>query len=88
MRARAGLGNASADLDAILHERHVELMGEGKRYWDLVRLGQAATVLTPANDEGGFRTKAWTENKKYLPFPQSEMDATASTQYPLTQNNY
>ena len=43
---------------------------------------------TPANDEGGYRTKAWTENKKYLPFPQSEMDATASTQYPLTQNNY
>ena len=88
VRTRAGLGNVGADLDAILHERHVELMGEGKRYWDLVRLGQATTVLTPANDEGGFRTKAWTESKKYLPFPQSEMDATASTQYPLTQNNY
>ena len=88
MRTRAGLGNAGASLESILHERHVELMGEGKRYWDLVRLGQATSVLTPANDEGGFRTKAWTENKKYLPFPQSEMDATASTQYPLTQNNY
>ena len=88
VRTRAGLGNAGASLESILHERHVGLMGEGKRYWDLVRLGQATSVLTPANDEGGFRTKAWTENKKYLPFPQSEMDATASTQYPLTQNNY
>ena len=88
VRTRAGLANAGANLESILHERHVELMGEGKRYWDLVRLGQAATVLTPANDEGDFRTKAWSENKKYLPFPQSEMDATASTQYPLTQNNY
>ncbi len=88
VRARAGLGNKGANLESILHERHVELMGEGKRYWDLIRLGEAASVLTPANDEGGYRTKAWTENKKYLPFPQSEMDATASTQYPLTQNNY
>ena len=88
VRTRAGLGTVGASLETILQERHVELMGEGKRYWDLIRLGQAATVLTPANDEGGFRTKAWSENKKYLPFPQSEMDATASTQYPLTQNNY
>jgi hypothetical protein len=88
VRARAGLGTKGANLESILHERHIELMGEGKRYWDLIRLGEAATVLTPANDEGGYRTKAWTENKKYLPFPQSEMDATASTQYPLTQNNY
>ena len=88
VRARAGLGTKGANLESILQERHVELMGEGKRYWDLIRLGEAATVLTPANDEGGYRTKAWTENKKYIPFPQSEMDATASTQYPLTQNNY
>ena len=88
VRTRAGLGTVGANLETILHERHVELMGEGKRYWDLVRLGQAATVLTPAKDEGGFRTKTWSESKKYLPFPQTEMDATASTQHPLTQNNY
>ena len=88
VRTRAGLGNVSASKETILQERHVEFMGEGKRYWDLIRLGEAASVLTPANDKGGYRTKAWTESKKYLPFPQTEMDATANTQYPMTQNNY
>lgn len=88
VRTRAGLGNVSANLETILHERHVELMGEGKRYWDLVRLGKASSVLVPSNDEGGYRTNSWSESKKYLPIPQSEMDAASSTQYPLTQNNY
>ena len=88
VRTRAGLGTVGANLETILQERHVELMGEGKRYWDLIRLGQAATVLTPVNDKGGYRTKAWTESKKYLPFPQTEMDATANTPHPMTQNNY
>ena len=85
VRTRAGLGNVSANLETILHERHVELMGEGKRYWDLVRFGKASTVLTSANDKGGYRTNSWTENKKYLPIPQSEIDAAQGT---LTQNNY
>jgi hypothetical protein len=58
-------------------------VGEGKRYWDLIRTGKAASVLTP--DEYGYRTNAWTSNKKYLPIPQSEIDAAQGT---LTQNNY
>lgn len=85
VRTRAGLGSVTANAETLLHERHVELMGEGKRYWDLIRFGQAATVLTPANDEGGYRTQAWSENKKYLPIPQSEIDAAQGT---LTQNKY
>lgn len=85
VRERAGLGSVAASKATILQERHVELMGEGKRYWDLVRLGEAATVLTPANDLGGYRTNSWTESKKYLPIPQSEIDSAQGT---LTQNNY
>ncbi|MBE6233761.1 MAG: RagB/SusD family nutrient uptake outer membrane protein [Bacteroidales bacterium] len=85
VRTRAGLGSVGANEETILQERHVEFMGEGKRYWDLVRLGHASTVLVPANDEGGFRVNAWNENKKYLPIPQSEIDAAQGT---LTQNNY
>ena len=85
VRTRAGLGTVSANAETILHERHVEFMGEGKRYWDLIRFSQAATVLTPGNDEGGYRTQAWSESKKYLPIPQSEIDAAQGT---LTQNNY
>lgn len=81
---RAGLTvEIDATIDNIIEERHLEFVGEGKRYWDLVRTGKAATVLMP--DSYGYRTNAWTSNKKYLPIPQSEIDAAQGT---LTQNNY
>ena len=60
-------------------------MGEGKRYWDLIRTGTAAQVLAPANDLGGYRTNTWSTSKKYLPIPQTEIDAAQGT---LTQNAY
>ena len=81
---RAGLtDNRAATIDNIIDERHLEFVGEGKRYWDLVRTGKAATTLVP--DAYGYRTNSWTENKKYLPIPLSEIDASHGT---LTQNNY
>lgn len=85
VRNRAGLTSVTATLDNIIAERRLEFLGEGKRYWDLVRTGKAAATLTPANDLGGYRTRSWTENKKYLPIPQDEIDAAQGT---LTQNNY
>ena len=84
VRARAGLQILrSVDEDAILNERRHEFMGEGKRYFDLVRTGNAASVLTPANDSGGFRTKGWSEDVRYLPIPQDNIDASQGT---LKQN--
>jgi hypothetical protein len=81
---RAGLtDNKAATIDNIIQERHLEFVGEGKRYWDLIRSGKAATVLTP--DAYGYRTNTWSESKKYLPIPQTEIDASNGT---LTQNNY
>lgn len=85
VRERAGLKSVPATIDNIIAERRLEFLGEGKRYWDLVRTGKAAATLTPANDLDGYRTKSWTENKKYLPIPQDEIDAAQGT---LTQNNY
>ena len=76
----------SLSLENIKEERRMEFVGEGKRYWDLVRWGDAPTVLVP--DSYGYRTNAWTASKKYLPFPQSEMDATEGKTYQLVQNNY
>ena len=70
----------------IKEERKLEFVGEGKRYWDLIRWGDASSVLVP--DAYGYRTNTWSESKKYLPIPQSEIDASASTSEPLTQNNY
>lgn len=80
VRARAGQPSVSVSVDNILKERRLEFVGEGKRYWDLIRSGKAATVLVP-ND---YRTNAWTENKKYLPIEQNELDADSN----LEQNNY
>lgn len=87
VRTRAGLSTlTSVTLDDIITERRHEFMGEGKRYFDLVRTGKAATTLTPANDSGGFRTKAWSEAVRYLPIPQDNIDAANGT---LKQNgNY
>ena len=76
----------SLSLENIKEERRLEFVGEGKRYWDLVRWGDAPTVLVP--DSYGYRTNAWTASKKYLPFPQSEMDATEGKTCQLVQNNY
>ena len=81
---RAGLTvDVPATIDNVIEERHLEFVGEGKRYWDLVRTGKAATVLVP--DIYGYRTNTWSSNKKYLPIPQGEIDAAQNT---LTQNNY
>lgn len=57
-------------------ERRREFIGEGMRYWDLVRWGDAATALTESTP---LSTRTWTVNKKYLPIPQSEIEKTKGT---------
>lgn len=66
-------------------ERRREFIGEGMRYWDLVRWGDAQTVLTESLAES---TRTWTPNKKYLPIPQLEIEKTAGTEFALEQNPY
>lgn len=84
VRSRAGLRTQlEPTLDNIIEERHLEFVGEGKRYWDLIRTDKASSVLVP--DEYGYRTNTWTPNKKHLPIPQSEIDRAQGT---LTQNPY
>jgi len=74
VRTRAGLdaGSVTASIDNIIEERHLEFVGEGKRYWDLIRSDKAATTLTA----GEYRTVNWTPNKKYLPIPDTEISAS------------
>jgi len=74
VRIRAGLdaGSATATIDNIINERHLEFVGEGKRYWDLIRSGKAVTTLTA----GEYRTVSWTSNKRYLPIPDAEINAS------------
>ena len=83
VRTRAGVASVPATLENIIEERHLEFVGEGKRYWDLIRSGLASSVLVP--DQYGYRTNTWSQKNKYLPIPQSEMDKAHGT---LTQNEY
>lgn len=83
IRTRAGVAPlGSVTKEDIIQERNYEFVGEGKRYWDLVRTGMASTVLVP--DEFGYRTNSWSESKKYIPIAQSELDSDPA----LVQNNY
>ena len=66
----------TATLDNLLLENRLEFACEGHRFWDLVRFGKAQQVLG---------SRGYSENKKHLPIPQSEIDKAQGT---LTQNPY
>ena len=63
-------------------ERRREFVGEGIRFWDIVRWGDTS-VLTESTP---FSTRTWSDTKKYLPIPQSEIDKTKGTEFELVQN--
>ncbi|SHG81193.1 Starch-binding associating with outer membrane [Flavobacterium fluvii] len=69
---------ADANLkNAIKHERRIELAMEGERFYDLVRWGDATTVLSSL----GYQDK-----NKYYPIPQTAVDQSGGV---LKQNpNY
>ena len=85
VRSVRGCKDTDTSIDGIIEERHKEFVGDGKRYWDLVRAGKAASTLTAANRTfDGSQPLDWSENKKYWPIPQSECDKDPN----ITQNNY
>jgi len=98
VRARAGVGSIPVNLQNIKLERHREFIGEGKRYWDLVRWGDAAKELSEkfdqpsANSKGELITfpfeRTWTEKSKYLPIPIEEVNPRLGTPYAIIQNPY
>lgn len=70
IRNRAGLPNTTAlnqvDMrNAIKHERRIEFALEFERFYDLVRWGDAVTVLA---------NKGYQDRNKYFPIPQSAID--------------
>ncbi len=92
VRNRANLTSLDkVTVNDVFNERHLEFVGEGKRYWDLVRAegvsgvssdNKASTRLVP--DEFGYRTHSWNKNKKYIPISQAELDSDPA----LVQNDY
>lgn len=97
VRNRAHASARTVSLDNLLEERRLEFVGEGKRYYDLIRFGKAAEVLKPGGGKVLNKAKTaydvlgiperiqWTESKKYLPIPQDEIEAAKGT---LKQNEY
>jgi hypothetical protein len=70
VRARAGVpGIAVNSIDIIYRERRFELSGEGHRFFDLVRTGQAAANIP------GFQTG----KHELFPIPQVEIDLAGGT---------
>jgi hypothetical protein len=82
VRTRAGLDplGAAPTMDDIFDERRKEFIGEGKRYYDLARLGPAAFIeaMTPFLDNyeqtTTFRGSYATAKDLLLPIPQSAME--------------
>lgn len=72
VRNRAGLEEvANVTKDGLLAERRVEFVYENQRLYDLIRFGKADEVLLNFSRENSL---FYTNEKKYLPFPQREMD--------------
>ncbi len=94
VRTRAKLASASgsgADLfEQIKKERRLELCLEGDRYFDLVRWGDAATVLTAETYEPSSSSYAdgapGTKTNGLFPIPQQEMDAYGADTTSFQQN--
>jgi len=74
VRARVGLPSIPVTLDAIKNERRMELAGEGQRFFDLVRWGDAATKLASRGFNAGV--------DEIFPIPTRELQGTKLKQNP------
>ncbi|HET7896966.1 MAG TPA: RagB/SusD family nutrient uptake outer membrane protein, partial [Flavisolibacter sp.] len=74
VRARVGLPSVPVSMDAIKTERRLELAGEGHRFFDLVRWGDAATKLAGRGFKAG--------KNEILPIPSQELQGTKLVQNP------
>lgn len=70
-------------LDAVLHERQVELFVEGGHRWfDMIRMGYANGIMGPPGNVCQLKGGAWQPEWQLLPIPQSEINADPN----LSQN--
>ena len=74
VRARVGLPSVPVSMAAIKAERRLELAGEGHRFFDLVRWGEAASKLAARGFTAG--------KNEIFPIPYRELQGTKLVQNP------
>lgn len=74
VRERVGLPSVPVSMDAILHERRIELAGEGHRWFDLRRQGLLSTYLSDRGFVPGTHER--------FPIPYKELENTQIKQNP------
>lgn len=74
VRARVGLPSITVSMDAVMKERRLELAGEGHRWHDLIRTGQATAKLSSRGFVAG--------KHEHWPVPIKETENTQVTQNP------
>lgn len=77
VRDRVGLTSVPVTLAAIKKERRMELAGEGHRFFDLVRWGDAAAALADRGFDAG--------TDEIFPIPYTELNGTKLKQNPNYQ---
>jgi len=82
-RAGSALTSVSATVENVKLERRREFIGEGIRFWDLVRWGD--TNLLNENKPGFNTVRTWEATDKYLPIPETEIQKTEG-EFKLKQN--
>jgi SusD family. len=78
VRARVGLASVPVSMQAVKDERRRELVGEGHRFFDLVRWGEAASKLSSKGFVAG--------KNEIMPIPLTELTGTILKQNPLYNN--
>lgn len=84
IKTRAGvsavaLNSKDALLSEIEKERRLELIGEGHRWFDLVRTGKALSVMTNHfNNTPGYSTAKISEHNLLMPIPQSQINTDSA----------
>ena len=70
-----------AMLDAILHERRLELALEGQRLFDLIRFGKLMEIMNDINsrDEGRLpQARPFVPDHRLMPIPQTALDKNSN----------
>lgn len=78
LQSRGQAPLVSTDINLVKAERTKELLGEGFRYWDLLRWGQTIPYYNTSGTPDPARNKTIPDQKLTFPIPQSETNVAGN----------